>query len=539
MFKETGFKNSRLNFLYFCLITAFIGVSGKLVITIFSGDKSSVNQFYDPNKNHKRANIIDRNGVIVATDLKAKSLYVSNVLVKDPHLIAKELALIFPELKYQDIVRKISSTQNRNWVLIKRGVTPKEQEMVQSLKMAGLIFDEDLVRIYPQKSILAHIVGYVDLDRKGLAGVEMQYDKSLRAGKDLQLAMDVRLQDVLSDELARGIEKYKAVAASGIIMDVNNGEVLAVASQPGFDANRQMDADQNERFNRATYGLYELGSIFKIFTNTIAFEDDLVKMTDSFDVTNPVKYGRFTIKDDHPIKGYATVAEIFSHSSNIGTIAIAKKIGAERQKRMLEKFGLLSRIESDFPAMSKPIYPKTWREISLYTIAYGHGIAVTPLHMATAVSAIVNGGILHNPSFIKLGKEATGKRIIKTTTSETMRKMLRDVVTNGTGKNADVEGYEVGGKTGTAERAEFGKYSEKKTMASFVAVFPTSKPQYLIFVSFDRPNYSFNTGGMVAAPVAGAVIKGITPILGIKPSNINSSESGERNNVDENVKIED
>lgn len=507
----------RVRFLYFCLVLAFVFVAFRLVVVAVSGDKVFVSKFYDPNKNRKRANIVDRNGVIVATDLKAKSLYISTVLIKKPDVIAKELVEIFPELKYQDIIKKMSSKKEHNWILVKRGVTPKEQEAVQSLKMAGLIFDDDLVRIYPQKSILAHIVGYVDLDRKGLAGAEMSHDKSLSEGKDLQLAMDVRLQDVLSDELARGIEKYKAMAASGLIMDVTNGEVLAVASQPNFDPNRQMEAGQNERFNRATYGVYELGSIFKIFTNTIAFEDNLVKMTDSYDVSNPFKYGRFTIKDDHPIKGYATVAEIFAHSSNIGTIEIAKKIGATRQKNMLEKFGLLNRIDSDFPALSKPIYPKIWREINLYTIAYGHGIAVTPLHMATAVSGIVNGGILYQPSFIKLEKEPSGKRIIKESTSQTMRQMLRNVVINGTGKNADVAGYEVGGKTGTAERAEFGRYNASKTMASFVAVFPISNPKYLVFVSFDRANYSFNTGGMVAAPVAGKVIQGIAPILGIKP----------------------
>jgi cell division protein FtsI (penicillin-binding protein 3) len=513
---------NRLKFLYFCLVACFVLVAVRLVFVVAGGDKVFVSNFYDANKNKKRANIVDRNGVIVATDLKAKSLYVSSVLVKNPKLIAKELAGIFPELKEREILAKISSKRIRNWILIKRGITPKEQEAVQGLKMAGLIFEDDLVRVYPQKSILAHIVGYVDLDRKGLSGVEMQYDKSLREGKELQMAMDVRLQDVLSDELARGIEKYKAVAASGIIMDVNTGEVLAVASQPSFDANRQIEATQNERFNRATYGVYELGSIFKIFTNAMAFEDDLVKMTDSFDISNPVKYGRFTIKDDHPIKGYATVAEIFAHSSNIGTIEIAKKIGVTRQKAMLENFGLLSRIESDFPALSKPIYPKTWREINLYTIAYGHGIAITPLHIATTVSGIVNGGIMYRPSFMKIDgvNKLSGTRIVSPKTSKIMREMLRNVVVNGTGKNADIVGYEVGGKTGTAERAEFGRYIEKKNMASFVGVFPMSKPQYLVFVSLDRPDYSFNTGGMVAAPVVGNIIKGINPILGIKPLNV-------------------
>lgn len=512
-------SRGRIKFLYFCLCLVFFLVAVRLIMVVALGDQVFISKFYGQNKNQKRGNIIDRNGIVVATDLKAKSLYISSVLVKDPQTMARALVSVFPELKAEDIVKKILKKRDRNWILVKRGVTPKEQEAVNELKMAGLIFDEDLVRIYPQKSIVAHIVGYVDTDRNGLAGVEMSYDKQLKVGKDLQLALDIRLQDVLSDELAKGIEKYKALAGSGLIMDVNNGEVLAVASQPTFDPNRQIDATHDERFNRATYGLYELGSIFKIFTNTIAFEDSLVKMTDSFDVTNPIKYDRFTIKDDHPIKGYATVAEIFSHSSNIGTIEIAKKIGVSRQKEMLKEMGLLDKIESDFPALSKPIYPKIWREINLYTIAYGHGIAVTPLHMATAVSAIANGGVLHNPSFAKLpeNEELKGHRIIKPSTAETMKKMLRNVVTGGTGGFANIEGYEVGGKTGTAERAEYGKYDKKKTMASFVAVFPISNPKYLVFVSFDRPNYTFNTGGMVAAPVAGNVIKGIAPILGIVP----------------------
>ena len=517
-----NFSNSnqgRLKFLYLCLILAFVVVACRLIFVVATGDEVFISKFYNSNKNIKRGNVIDRNGVIVSTDLKAKSLYISSVLVKNPKLISGELAKIFPELKSADILAKIVSKRNRNWILIKRGITPKEQEAVQALKLAGIIFEDDLVRIYPQKSILSHIVGYVDLDRKGLSGVEMQYDDSLKKGKNLQLAMDVRLQDVLSDELAKGIEKYKALAASGIIMNVNNGEVLAIASQPSFDANRQIEADQNQRFNRATYGVYELGSIFKIFTNAMAFEDNLVKMTDSFDVSKPFEYGRFTIKDDHPVKDNLNVAEIFAHSSNIGTIEIAKKIGIERQKRMLQKFGLLDRIQSDFPALSKPIYPKIWREINLYTIAYGHGIAITPLHITNSVSAIVNGGIMYRPSFIKTDdKNITGERVIKESTSKIMREMLRNVVLNGTGKNADVVGYEVGGKTGTAERAEFGKYNERKNTASFVAAFPMSKPEYLIFVSFDRPDYSFNTGGMVATPVVSNIIRGIAPILGIAPN---------------------
>lgn len=515
---DNEINKGRIKFLYFCLVAAFFVISCRLIIIVATGDEVFAGNFYNQNKNVRRGDILDRNGIIVATDLKAKSLYINRVLVKDPQLIAHELAKIFPELKANNVLKKLLSKKNRSWILIKRGITPKEQAAVQNLQLAGLIFEDDLVRIYPQKSILSHIVGYADLDRRGLSGVEMQYNDLLKKGSSLQLAMDVRLQDVLSDELAKGIKKYSALAASGIIMNVDNGEVLAIASQPSFDANHQIGASQNQRFNRATYGVYELGSILKIFTNAMAFEDNLVKITDRFDVSNPFEYGKFTIRDDHPIKELVTVADIFSYSSNIGTIEIAKKIGIERQKKMLKKFGLLDRIQSDFPALSKPIYPKTWREINLYTIAYGHGIAITPLHIATSVSAIVNGGIINQPSFIKTSKKnIIEERIVKESTSKIIREMLRDAVVRGTGKNADVAGYQVGGKTGTAERAEFGQYNENKTIASFVAIFPTSKPKYLIFVAFDRPDYLFNTGGMVAAPVVSNIIQGIAPILGIAP----------------------
>jgi cell division protein FtsI (penicillin-binding protein 3) len=240
-------------------------------------------------------------------------------------------------------------------------------------------------------------------------------------------------------------------------------------------------------------------------------------MTDVYNVREPIKYGRFTIKDDHAVKDEMTVAEVFAYSSNIGTVKIAEKIGAENQKDFLEKMGLLKKIDVEFPGMGRPIYPKTWREINLYTISYGHGIAITPLHLALAVSAIANGGTLYKPSFLKLTEQPKGKNVIKEETSDIMRKMLRKVVLEGTGRNANIEGYEVGGKTGTANRAESGGYNEKLTMASFVAVFPISQPKYLVYIVFDRSNYTFNTGGMVAAPVAGRVVKNIAPLLGIRP----------------------
>ncbi len=511
-------KKNRLAFVYFSILGVFLIIIIRMIFIAAFGDKVKISGIYDHRLAGRRANIYDRNGVLVATDLKTKSLYVSSVLVKNPQALAKGVSDIFSDLSYAETLKKISEGKNtKQWILIRRNLTPSQVDAVQKLQMAGLLFEDDRIRVYPQRSIASHFIGYVDLDRKGLAGMEMQYDRKLRQGEDLNLALDVRVQDILHDELINGINEFRAQAAAGLVMNVNTGEILALSSLPTFDPNLQHQADSDERFNRVTNGVYELGSVFKVFTNTIAIEKKLVKLTDSFDVHEPIKYGRFTIKDDHPDKPIMTVAEIFDHSSNIGTVKIAEKVGIENQKEFLEKIGFLKKVNTEFPGLGRPIYPRNWSQISLFTISYGHGIAITPLHLATAVSSIINGGKLYSPSFLKLEKEPKGKTVIEESTSKTIREMLRSVVLDGTGKKANVEGYDVGGKTGTANRAEGGGYNERQTMASFVAAFPMSQPKYLVYVIFDRPNYSFNTGGMVAAPVAGRVIKNIAPLLGIRP----------------------
>jgi cell division protein FtsI (penicillin-binding protein 3) len=511
-------KKSRLAFLYFCVVAVFVVIILRMIFIVVMGDKVSISGIYDLNKIGKRANIYDRNDVLVATDLKTKSLYVSSILVKDSQAMARAIAAIFPDMGFNEILKKISDgKRSKQWILIRRNLTPTQVQQVQDIKMAGLLFEDDRIRVYPQKSIASHYVGYVDLDRKGLAGIEMQYDRDLVHGHDIKIAMDVRVQDILHDELVNGVEEFRAKAAAGVVMDIETGEVLALSSLPDFDPNTQAEASADQRFNRVTNGTYELGSVMKVFTNAIAFEKKLVRLEDVYNVHDPIKYGRFTIKDDHAVKPEMTVAEIFAYSSNIGTVKIAEKIGIDNQKEYLEKFGLLKRLDIKFPGIGRPIYPKLWRDINLYTIAYGHGIAVTPLHLAAGVATMANGGEMHTPLFLKAEKQPSGTRVIKEETSAIMRTLLRKVAVEGTGKKANIEGYEVGGKTGTANRAEGGGYNESLTMSSFVAVFPISKPKYLVYVVFDRTNYMFNTGGMVAAPVAGRVVKNIAPILGIRP----------------------
>lgn len=512
-------KKGRALFVYIVIILLFLILFGRLLYLSILSDKSDISNIYDISKIDRRGEIFDRKSTIIATDIKTKSLYVSSALVKDEKETARQLSRIFPDSSYKTIYKKIRNNKKKlNWILIKKNITPSQERKIKNLKKASLLFEEGKIRVYPQKSILSHLVGYVDLDRKGLSGVERYYNSRLtKENKGVTIAADIRVQDVLDNELKKGMQKYKAKYASGIVMNVNNGEIIALSSLPSFDPNNQSQASSKQRFNRITGGVYELGSVFKIFTNAIAFEEGLVKIDDIYDISEPIKYDKFTINDDHKEDKELSVADIFAKSSNIGTVKISQKIGAERQKEYLKKLGLLNKIEADFPGLAKPIYPKNWRAINLYTISYGHGIAVTPLHIASAVSATINGGYYYKPSFIKLKTPPKGKRIFKRSTSATMRMLLRKVVTDGTGRFADVAGYKIGGKTGTAEKARRGGYNERKTIASFVAVFPMSKPQYLLYVVFDDPNFTFNTGGMVAAPTAKEVIKNIAPILGVYP----------------------
>lgn len=512
-------RKSRLVFVYFCTFFLFLILISRLFFIVINGDHVKVSTLYDPNNKKSRSNIYDRNDVLIAADLKTKSLYIKGALVKDSSSVFEGLSKIFPDLKRSTITGKVNRAKRRKgWTLLRRNLTPIEVQKVQDLHIAGLIFEEDLARIYLQKEMTSPIVGYTDSDRHGISGIEMQYDEDLRGSKkDTILALDIRIQDILQSELDKGMKESRAKAAAGIVMDVRNGEILALASLPSFDPNLSQQASHSQRFNRVITGAYELGSVFKIFTNAIALEHDLVKKSDVFNVKEPIKYGKYTIHDDHFVKDKLTFSEVFAYSSNIGTVKIADRIGIDRQKDFFKDLGFLKRLDLDFPGAGRPLYPRIWRQINLYTISYGHGIAVTPLHLATGVAAMVNGGMIYEPSFVKLDSKPKGKRIISEETSKKLREMLRQVVEEGTGKNANIVGYEVGGKTGTAETAESGSYNRKQTMSSFVGVFPISEPKYLVYVLLDRSDVRFNTGGMVAAPIAGKIIGGIAPLLGVYP----------------------
>jgi cell division protein FtsI (penicillin-binding protein 3) len=477
-----------------------------------------------------RADILDRNGVLLGTTLEAPSLFAVPKLIKDPQRVAERLASILPDLEESEVAAKLAS--DKSFVWIKRQLTPSQEFAVNRLGIPGLQFQPEGRRVYPKGELLAHVVGYDDLDGKGRAGMERGFDEILRDRHEpVELSVDVRLQYVLREEIARAVAAFSAAGGMGLIMDVNTGEVLAMVSLPDFDPNQPIDADSDAARNRATLGVYEMGSVFKIFNTAAALETRAASLTSAYDATKPLQIDRYTIHDDHAQKRWLTVTEIFEYSSNIGSARMALDIGIDRQKAVLGRLGLLKTPNFELPELGAPLVPSPWREVNSMTIAFGHGISVSPLQMASGVSAVVNGGVLHPATLIKrpAGSAPAGQQVLSARTSEDMRRLLRLVVEHGTGKLGNARGYLVGGKTGTAEKIAGKRYDHKELLSSFIGVFPITAPRYLVMISIDEPHgtkqsQGFATGGWVAAPAVAQVIGRMAPIVGIQPVDEDSPE---------------
>ena len=471
-----------------------------------------------------RADIVDRNGEILATDLQAASLYADARVVWDPAETAQALAGVLPGIDAAALTKKLATRQAFVW--IKRNLPPRQQEAVRQLGVPGLHFRDEPRRVYPNGRTAAHALGYVNVDNHGLAGVERGAEELIlerrNHGGIVELSLDLRVQHALQDELAGAVATFKARAASGIVMDVASGEVLALASLPDFDPNEPGEAAKSALFNSATLGVFEMGSTFKTFTTAIALDTHKVTFASQFDATNPIIYGQFTISDFHPLNRVLSVPEIFVHSSNVGTAKMALEVGTTTQKAYLAKMGLLTQVQSEIKEAGTPIVPKRWEELETMTVSYGHGIAITPLHVAMASAALVNGGKLIKPTLLKREPKAVVPftRIVSEQTSQQMRELLRMAVTQGTGSKADVEGYPVAGKTGTAEKVAGRGYAEKSLLSSFMGVFPARNPLYLVLIVLDEPQGNestegFATAGWTAAPTAGKVIARIAPMLNV------------------------
>lgn len=475
-------------------------------------------------KQKRRGDIVDRNGVILATSLKTASLYADQKRITDAAASAKALSEIFPDMTYGETLKKLQG--NKRFVWIKRNLTPSEQRKILEIGDPGLAFEYDYRRMYPQGKLTSHMVGYTDVDGRGTAGIEHSFNKLLNETKEpLKLTLDVRLQHILKREIQKAMDEFTAIGGAGLIMDVNTGEVLASVSLPDFDPHEtSIKVNDDRRFNRATLGVYELGSTFKVFTAAAILEKKHIKMSTTFDATKPLKRGRFTISDYHPEKRALTLPEVFMVSSNIGTALMGEEVGTEAMKNLYSDLGFLKKAEFEIDELGKPIIPNPWREINTLTASYGHGIAVSPLQLTSGFSAIVNGGYLVKPSIVMTeGKRShTDIRVISQETSLKMRQLLRLVVSEGTARKADVKGYMVGGKTGTADKNFNGRYAKDRRISSLVATFPVNDPKYAVFVMVDEPHgtkasYGYATAGWVAAPAVARVISSIGPILNMEP----------------------
>lgn len=471
-----------------------------------------------------RADISDRNGVLLATSLETASLYANPKLVPNAADAASRLAPVL-DADEADIKAKLSN--GKNFVWLRRNLTPKQQYEVNRLGIPGVDFQRDERRVYPLGNIAAHIVGFTDIDNKGLAGIERRFDDQLRAAQHpVKLSLDVRAQFVMREELQRSIDEFSAVGAAGMVLDARTGEIVAMVSLPDFDPHRPGAMPPENRFNRPTLGVYEMGSTFKLLTLAMALDLGVANLGSTWDATRPIQISRFTIKDFRGgERRWLTTSEVLQYSSNIGAARIGVAVGPARQKDFMRRIGMLDAAPLEMPEIGQPMYPSNWKEINTMTIAFGHGIAVSPMQLASAVATLANGGVLRPSTLLKRDPNdiPPGRQVISPETSRTMRGLMRMVVEKGTGKKAEVAGYRVGGKTGSAEKVSAqGGYARKSLLSSFVGAFPIDDPRYVILAMLDEPQGTkqtggFATGGAVAAPTVGRLVTRLAPLLGLEP----------------------
>ena len=490
----------------------------------------------------ERRDIVDRNNIVLATNLPFESLYVDPSKVLEPEIALAKIKDILPQIDEKSLLRQINSGGTFHWV--KRGLTPNQIWKINNLGLPGFIFKKEEKRVYPHGTLFAHVLGYTDPDNKGISGIESGLDSKLK-GKNhndaspLMLSLDIRIQHALVIELSEAMAIFKAKGSSGIVMDVNSGEIIALASLPAFDPNLHGESSKNEKFNRATLGVYELGSVFKIFNTALALDSGIVSLDDKYDATKPLKKSGHLIRDTDPKNRWLNVSEIFIHSSNIGSAQIATDVGTENQREFLSRLGMLNSVNLEIPEVAKPLSPRPWRPLNTMTVSYGYGISVTPLHVLNGFSSLVNGGFKREPTLLKRNSftDATeASRIISLGTSDLMRKLLYRAVTEGTGGSARVEGYLVGGKTGTADKAILGGYKKDAVISTFIAAFPIDKPRYAVIVSLDEPKgnkatFNHSGAGWTAAPTVGRIISRVGPLLGVESINPPNIESEDPNIV--------
>ncbi|TRL37505.1 peptidoglycan D,D-transpeptidase FtsI family protein [Rhizobium straminoryzae] len=480
-----------------------------------------------------RPDLLDRNGEVLATDIRTVSLFAEPHKIVDPDEVIEKLRTVLPDLDTRQMYNKLSSKSRFQW--LRRQLTPKQQSQILALGIPGIGFRPEKRRFYPGGPTASHIVGFVNIDNRGVAGMERYVDTQgladlaavgMTSGQPLEpvrLSIDLRVQSILRDVLMESITKFRAKGAGAVVLDVHTGEVLGMASAPDFDPNDPAAGGEDGWLNRMSNGTFEMGSTFKSFTLAMGLDSGKVNMNDMFDARYPIRIGGYTIKDFHGQGRMLSIPEIFQYSSNIGTAKIADVVGIDGHKDFLTKLGLLTKMQTELPEVAMPGQPREWKKINSITISFGHGVSTTPLQTAVAGAALVNGGKLIEPTFLPRTREQAeevAKTVIKPQTSANMRWLFRWNGVKGSGKNALVEGFNVGGKTGTADKVINGRYNHDHNFNAFLAAFPIYDPQYVVLTFIDDPRSETDhavLAGNSAAPMVKEIISRSAAILGVKP----------------------
>jgi cell division protein FtsI (penicillin-binding protein 3) len=515
---------------------AYLAIAGRLAVLASAPEGAVARRIVSTDAvASARPDIVDRNGLVLATDVKSASLYGEPRRLIDVDEAVEALTAVLPDLDANELRQRLST--DRGFIWLRRDITPQQQREIHNLGLPGIGFMTENRRVYPGGTLGAHVLGSTNIDNQGIAGIEKWVDTrgladlhlagfaSDRQQEPVELALDLRVQHVLRDELFAAKEKFKAIAAAGTVVDVRTGEIVAMASLPDFDANDPARSLDPKNLNRLTTGVFEMGSTFKALTFAMALDSGRYTINSTLDARGALSFGRFRISDYHAENRVLTLPEVFLFSSNIGTAKMALSLGVDAHKAFLAKTGQLDRLRTELPESAMPIVPKRWGEVNTATIAFGHGLAVAPLQAVMAVNALVNGGTLIPPTFLKRSREealAAGTQVISPKTSAQMRYLLRLNAEKGSAKKVNVSGFYAGGKTGTAEKVINGRYSKTKLLTTFTGIFPMDNPQYLVLVMLDEPQavegtYGYATAGWNAAPTTGKIISRIGPMLGIMP----------------------
>ena len=527
---------NRLRLLGICFTAAFAAIALQVgQLTLLHHQAPLIAEIAQHEDRQPRPDIVDRNGKVLATDISVSSLFSDPRKVIDVDEAVELLTANLPELDAKSLREKMKQP-GRAFVWLKRQVGPDERDAIYNLGIPGVGFVEERKRVYPQGRLAAHTVGYVDVDTKGIAGIEKFLDDQgaiytaslsqpeTHTSAPAQLAMDINVQQVVTDEVSKAVIKFKAKSGGGIILDIETGEIIALASLPDFNPNTEDKHLTSDQQNKLTSGVYELGSVIKAVTFAMALDYGTANLNSHFSTGAPLQIGKFRIHDLH---GHAeqSFEEVFTNSSNIGTAKMALAVGLDNHMEFLRRVGLLDRLETEVPESAKPLLPHNWSRLSSATAAFGHGFAVQPLQGLSVIANLINGGMGIQPTFLKRSKEeaqALAHRLVKPETSATMRFLFRENVLKGTGEFADVLGYRVGGKTGTAEKVVHGHYVKDKVLSSFIGAFPMDHPKYAILVMLDEPQaipetHGFSTAGWNAVPTSAHIIERVAPLLGIEP----------------------